>query len=210
MQTDLLSHPFTSTIENFLKNTGSLVIIVLNEHLNIIDYNNAFSNLMKGCEKLTEKNILDFMIPTSSSNPFGDPSSELPQRLIFNPADNSTFSLDCNIYHLEDCYLVLGGNITLARDEILDKMSLLSNELINMTRDLHEKNRALSEARAKIKILSGKIPICSYCKKIRDDEGCWNKLENFINKNSDAFFSHSICPACMEENFPGEVDDEDE
>jgi len=208
MQTDLLSHPFTSTIESYLKNTGSLVIIVLNERLNIIDYNNAFSRLMKGCEKLTEKNILDFLIPTASNDPFKNPASELPQRLIFNPVDNSTFSLDCNIYHFEGCYLVLGGNLMLARDEILEKMSLLSNELINMTRDLHEKNRALNEARAKIKILSGKIPICSYCKKIRDDEGCWNKLENFINKNSDAFFSHSICPTCMEENFPDAVDDD--
>jgi hypothetical protein len=77
------------------------------------------------------------MIPASNNNPFKNPASELPQRLIFNSADDSTFSLDCSIYHFEDCYVVLWGHLMLAKDEIIEKMSLLSNELINMTRDLY-------------------------------------------------------------------------
>jgi len=54
-------------------------------------------------------------------------------------------------------------------------------------------------ASAKIKTLSGLLPICSKCKKIRDDKGYWKQIEHFISIHSDAEFSHSICPQCAEE-----------
>ncbi len=57
----------------------------------------------------------------------------------------------------------------------------------------------LQEAIAKIKTLNGLIPICSSCKKIRDDKGYWNILESYIQEHSDAQFSHSMCPECSEE-----------
>jgi len=47
-----------------------------------------------------------------------------------------------------------------------------------------------------IKTLKGIIPICSYCKSIRDDEGSWEQLETYINEHSDAQFSHGLCPKC--------------
>jgi len=50
-----------------------------------------------------------------------------------------------------------------------------------------------------IKQLKGIIPICSYCKKIRDDKESWQQLETYISDHSDALFSHGICPACQEE-----------
>jgi hypothetical protein len=46
------------------------------------------------------------------------------------------------------------------------------------------------------------LPICSSCKKIRDDEGYWTQLETYIDKYSDAVFSHGICPACCENLYP--------
>ena len=54
----------------------------------------------------------------------------------------------------------------------------------------------LQDALAEIKTLSGILPICSYCKKIRNDEGYWNQLESFISKHTEAQFSHGICPDC--------------
>lgn len=54
----------------------------------------------------------------------------------------------------------------------------------------------LQEAFAKIKVLSGFIPICASCKKIRDDQGYWNQLEAYIQSHTDAQFSHGICPDC--------------
>jgi hypothetical protein len=67
-------------------------------------------------------------------------------------------------------------------------------------------NEAMLEKRAteleskieEIKVLSGLLPICAYCKKIRDDQGYWNQLESYIEKRSDAHFSHGICEECTE------------
>jgi PAS domain S-box-containing protein len=60
----------------------------------------------------------------------------------------------------------------------------------------------LNETISKVRTLSGLLPICASCKKIRDDQGYWQKLETFVHEHSDAEFSHSICPECMEQLYP--------
>ena len=60
----------------------------------------------------------------------------------------------------------------------------------------------LQEALAKVKTLSGFIPICASCKKIRDDKGFWNQLEAYLSEHSEIEFSHSICPDCARKLFP--------
>ncbi len=62
----------------------------------------------------------------------------------------------------------------------------------------------LEQAIAKVKVLSGIIPICMHCKQIRDDKGYWNQLESFISEHSEALFSHSLCEACLEKYYPEE------
>lgn len=62
-----------------------------------------------------------------------------------------------------------------------------------------ERNRLveqLQSALAEVKVLSGFLPICMSCKKIRDDQGYWNQLEAYISDHSDAEFSHGVCPDC--------------
>ncbi len=56
----------------------------------------------------------------------------------------------------------------------------------------------LEEALAKVKLLSGLMPICAWCKKIRDDQNYWQEVECYVASHSDARFTHGICPACME------------
>jgi len=56
----------------------------------------------------------------------------------------------------------------------------------------------LKEAHSRIKILSGFLPICAYCKKIRDDQGQWHQMEAYIRNHSQAEFSHGMCPDCAE------------
>jgi len=68
-----------------------------------------------------------------------------------------------------------------------------------------EREQLISElqgALAQVKTLSGLLPICSGCKKIRDDQGYWNRIENYISEHSDAQFSHGICPDCAKKYFP--------
>jgi len=60
----------------------------------------------------------------------------------------------------------------------------------------------LQEALETVKKLSGLLPICANCKKIRDDKGYWNQIESYVEKHSDALFSHSICPECLEQIYP--------
>ncbi|OQX96423.1 hypothetical protein B6I21_01060 [candidate division KSB1 bacterium 4572_119] len=60
----------------------------------------------------------------------------------------------------------------------------------------------LQEALDKVKILSGFLPICSSCKRIRDDKGYWNQIEKYIKDHSEAEFSHSLCPECITELYP--------
>jgi CheY-like chemotaxis protein len=60
----------------------------------------------------------------------------------------------------------------------------------------------LEDALAEIKTLRGILPICSSCKKIRDDEGYWNQLEAYIQEHSEAVFSHGLCPECAKKLYP--------
>jgi len=62
----------------------------------------------------------------------------------------------------------------------------------------------LQKALAQINTLSGLLPICSSCKKIRDDKGYWNLIESYIESHSDAKFSHSICPKCSDQLYGNE------
>jgi len=54
----------------------------------------------------------------------------------------------------------------------------------------------VQDALKKVKLLSGFLPICASCKKIRDDKGYWNQIESYIRDHSEADFSHGICPEC--------------
>ncbi len=60
----------------------------------------------------------------------------------------------------------------------------------------------LQEALNKVKTLSGLLPICASCNKVRDDSGYWNQIEVYIRDHSEADFSHSICPDCAKELYP--------
>lgn len=59
-----------------------------------------------------------------------------------------------------------------------------------------------------IKVLSGMLPVCSYCKKIRDDKGEWEPMEEYITERSESVFSHSFCPECLRRHYPELYDQE--
>jgi len=60
----------------------------------------------------------------------------------------------------------------------------------------------LQQALAEVKRLSGIIPVCSYCKSVRDDAGYWASVEQYLTDHSEAQFSHGICPKCLAQHFP--------
>lgn len=83
-----------------------------------------------------------------------------------------------------------------------DTIETRNRELARNNETLARTNTALAEALDKIKVLEGILPICSFCNKIRDDAGSWNRLEHYIMERSSAKFSHGICPACMQRHYP--------
>jgi phosphoserine phosphatase RsbU/P len=74
--------------------------------------------------------------------------------------------------------------------------------MIEMQDRLSAQVKELQKAVDEIKTLQGIIPICSFCKNIRDDKGYWNRVEAYVSEHSEAQFSHSICPDCMKEHYP--------
>jgi len=97
-------------------------------------------------------------------------------------------------------------------ERVAERTAELSAANEHLTQEIAERKKAekvrevligrLEDALAEVKTLQGIIPICSGCKKIRDDEGYWQQVETYIQKHSDAQFSHSVCPVCAEELYP--------
>jgi phosphoserine phosphatase RsbU/P len=71
---------------------------------------------------------------------------------------------------------------------------------------LAQRVRELEEALSRVKTLQGLLPICSYCKKIRDDRNYWQQVEGYISDHSEAQFSHGICPECYARFVQPELD----
>lgn len=132
----------------------------------------------------------------------------------------------------------LSARISIQRQ---DEIGILSNELNKMLKQLEKRSLELEavnislkdeiterkriekelqttitdlkKASTEIKTLRGILPLCSFCKKIRDDKGYWEKVDVYIHKHSQADISHGICPECMKKHYPEEyqsVLDEDE
>jgi DNA-binding response OmpR family regulator len=85
-----------------------------------------------------------------------------------------------------------------------DKTELLArvkigSQMVELQQKLTEHVKELKDALISVKQLSGLLPICSYCKKIRDDQNYWQQVEAYVGKHSEAQFSHSICPTCYED-----------
>ena len=82
---------------------------------------------------------------------------------------------------------------------------LVARNITERKRSEAERERLILElqhALGEVKTLSGLLPICAACKKIRDDKGYWNQIETYIASHSDADFTHSICPDCMKDLYP--------
>lgn len=107
--------------------------------------------------------------------------------------DQSTFDVEVNSGFIHDA----NGQPV--------KMVFIVRDVTERKKTEEERENLILELRnamSKIKTLSGMLPICACCKKIRDDKGYWNQIESYIKSHSDADFSHSICPECAKSLYP--------
>jgi response regulator NasT len=91
--------------------------------------------------------------------------------------------------------------------ELLRAITVARARFADLAR-LRRMNTELREALASVRTLSGFLPICAKCKKIRDERGGWHSVELYVSAHSSAHFSHSLCPACVGELYPGQPVDE--
>jgi PAS domain S-box-containing protein len=110
---------------------------------------------------------------------------------LFKRKDSSVFSA-----------LVSAKIINLQNGPHIISVSRDISELKKKEQDLISTVASLQKALEEIKTLSGIIPICSNCKKIRDDQGYWSQGESYVSKHSEAQFSHGLCPDCIKKLYP--------
>ncbi len=82
-----------------------------------------------------------------------------------------------------------------------EKNRRLEELVARRTEELRKSNSELAEALAKVKTLKGILPICAHCKNVRHDAGYWTQIEHYISEYTDTFFSHSICPECLDKHY---------
>jgi sigma-B regulation protein RsbU (phosphoserine phosphatase) len=83
------------------------------------------------------------------------------------------------------------------RDELMARVQV-GWRVINLQTRLADRVRELEAALSRVKQLQGLLPICSYCKKIRNDQNYWQQIDAYFADHSEAQFSHGICPSCYE------------
>jgi PAS domain S-box-containing protein len=163
-------------------------------------FNNAYEAFMgRSGDQMIGKSVFDIS------------PMELAQ--IYHAKDTELFDSG-GIQHYESKVKIKTGE---TRDVFFDKSVYTDNKgkvigLIGTVLDITERKLAeqereklifdLEKAAEEVKQLSGLLPICSFCKKIRDDKGYWNQIESYIHEHSDAEFSHGICQECAKEHYP--------
>ncbi len=108
----------------------------------------------------------------------------------------------------EDIRLISADKVLkIQEDKLLDIFGALAGYIhlfmdITLEFKLREEKNKLEKAISEIKKLSGLLPICASCKKVRDDKGYWTQIESYISEHSDTQFSHGICPDCAKKLYP--------
>ncbi len=107
--------------------------------------------------------------------------------------------------------LDLGADGYIARPITNRELLARIGAMVRILKAERERDRVitqLEEALARVKKLSGLLPICAGCKKIRDDKGYWKQIESYLSKHTDATMSHGICPECADKYYPGLTSDD--
>lgn len=125
----------------------------------------------------------------------------IPSYLILLTAKNGKEDIVMGLEAGANDYLTKPFN----RDELRVRIQV-GMRMVQMQVSLRERVRELEEALSEVKQLQGLLPICSYCKKIRDDQNYWQKVESYITGHSEVRFSHGICPDCFAEIIKPQLD----
>ncbi len=202
--------PFINDIERYLSLSNGIAIAILDTELNVVDCNLGFMRLFSPPHKPVSVPLADFLMIDAVSVRYGE---EL--KLQFSRKTGSDGVVNCWLFRNEQGTILVCERALLTESRALEQIGVVNDELINLQRELVKKNRIqeklqlelgirvheLEEALLRIKKLEGIIPICMYCKSIRDDKELWHQVDKYISENSEAEFTHGICPVCFEKHY---------
>jgi PAS domain S-box-containing protein len=181
---------------SLFKNNHSVMLLIDPKNADIVDANPAAISFYGWSHKeLTSKKITDINTLTEEQIFQEMEKAKLEHRrhFIFRHRLSNRDIRDVEVYsgpiklHGQDLLYSIIHDIT-DRKQVEEEREKLINEL--------------QEAIKEIKTLRGILPLCSFCKKIRDDKGYWEQVDVYIHKYSQADISHSICPECAKEHYP--------
>jgi hypothetical protein len=112
--------------------------------------------------------------------------------------DGAVFGTICIVDTKENRWGERFDNVLLTFKTAVEAHLSLANNL----EKLEQKNEGLERALEEVTTLRGLLPICTSCKKIRDDQGYWTRLEAYFERYSSIVFSHGICPECAQKHYP--------
>lgn len=165
---------------------------------NILSVNQRAANLL-GYEQsdIINRNIRDLLAPEVKHESDQYLDTILKEKKARGVMLIQTASGEKRVWEYNNSLRMEGATARIVRSMAHDITDLkrIENEREKLIKDLR---KALSE----VKQLSGLLPICASCKKIRDDKGYWNQIETYIRDRSDAEFSHGICPDCFKKLYP--------
>ena len=173
----------------------------------IVAQGNTFTKLVEKDHKtaegrLVEVDVVEIYVPIVRKGEF------IGAFEIYYDITESIDRLDTLLRQVYFVLSLIAGTLLLALFVIFDRASKSIAERKEADEEREKLIKELQEALKEIKALQGIIPICSFCKQIRDDKGYWQQVDHYISEHSEAQFSHSICPKCMKENYPQFSDDE--
>ncbi len=141
--------------------------------------------------------LIDWEMPEMEGTDVCRRTRELPNiqpiHLILLTARDSKSDIVAGLRTGANDYIVKPFN----RTELLARVGI-GAQMVGLQSSLTQHIRELEDALKRVKQLSGLLPICSYCKKVRDDSNYWQQVESYVMHHSEAQFSHSICPSCYE------------
>lgn len=149
--------------------------------------------------------ILDWMMP-------GLNGPEICQRLRQHQTDQPTYLILLTSRDTrEDIVtgLQAGANDYVTKPFDFDELRArvqVGERVVHLQKALAERVKQLEEALVNVKMLQGLLPICLYCKKIRDDQNYWQQVDKYVSEHSEVRFSHGICPDCYEKVVKPELD----
>jgi len=169
----------------------------------VVSTDGYFKNLNKAWEK-----VLGYTIEELKLKPFIElihPDDREDTMKEFNKllTGEKTSYFENRYKCKDDTYRVFAWN---ANPVAESKVYAAARDITELKNKEKEKNKLIEElqnALEKVNLLSGFLPICASCKKIRDDKGYWNQIESYIRDHSEVKFSHGICPNCAQKLYPG-------